>query len=52
MMVIAFLVHGIVGGVGKKYGFHIQEIMLVSHGGWHNDTIVVVDKKAPQGKLF
>lgn len=33
------------GGIGKKYGFDTQEILLVSHGGWHNDTIVVVDKK-------
>ena len=33
------------GGIGKKYGFEIQEILLVPHGGWHNDTIVVVEKK-------
>ena len=33
------------GGIGKKYGFEIVEIMLVAHGGWHNDTIVVVEKK-------
>lgn len=33
------------GGIGKKYGFEIQEILLVAHGGWHNDTIVTVDKK-------
>ena len=33
------------GGIGKKYGFDIQEILMVAHGGWHNDTIVVVDKK-------
>lgn len=33
------------GGIGKKYGFEIQEILLVPHGGTHNDTIVVVDKK-------
>lgn len=33
------------GGIGKKYGFEIQEILLVAHGGVHNDTIVVVDKK-------
>lgn len=33
------------GGIGKKYGFEIQEILLVPHGGWHNDTIVVVDRK-------
>ena len=33
------------GGIGKKYGFEIIEILLVPHGGWHNDTIVTVDKK-------
>jgi len=33
------------GGIGKKYGFEIQEILLVAHGGWHNDTIVVVEKR-------
>ena len=33
------------GGIGKKYGFEIQEIKLIAHGGNHNDTIVVVDKK-------
>lgn len=33
------------GGIGKKYGFEIVEILLVPHGGWHNDTIVVVEKK-------
>ena len=33
------------GGIGSKYGFEIQEILLVAHGGWHNDTIVTVDRK-------
>lgn len=33
------------GGIGKKYGFEIQEILLVAHGGWHNDTICTVEKK-------
>lgn len=33
------------GGIGKKLGFQIEEILLVPHGGWHNDTIVVVEKK-------
>ena len=33
------------GGIGNKYGFEIVEILLVPHGGWHNDTIVVVEKK-------
>ena len=33
------------GGIGKIYGFEIEEILLVPHGGWHNDTIVVVERK-------
>ena len=32
------------GGIGKKYGFEIIEILLVAHGGWHNDTIITVEK--------
>lgn len=32
-------------GMGKKRGFEIVEILLVAHGGSHNDTIVVVEKK-------
>lgn len=33
------------GGIGKTLGFEIVEILLVAHGGWHNDTIVTVEKK-------
>ncbi|MFA5490702.1 MAG: hypothetical protein WC284_16090, partial [Candidimonas sp.] len=33
------------GGIGKTNGFVIEEILLVAHGGWHNDTIVVVEFK-------
>ena len=33
------------GGMGMKYGFEIIEILMVAHGGAHNDTIVVVEKK-------
>lgn len=33
------------GGVGKSNGFEIEKILLVPHGGWHNDTIVVVERK-------
>ena len=33
------------GGIGKTKGFEIQEILLVPHGGWHNDTICTVEKK-------
>lgn len=33
------------GGIGKKYGFEIEEILMIPHGGWHNDTIITIDKK-------
>lgn len=33
------------GGIGKKYGFRIEQILLVAHGGWHNDTICTVEIK-------
>jgi len=33
------------GGLGKNRGFEIQEILLVAHGGNHNDTICVVERK-------
>ena len=33
------------GGIGKKYDFAIKKILLVPHGGWHNDTICTVEIK-------
>jgi hypothetical protein len=33
-------------GMGKKRGFEIVEIMLVSHGGAHNDTICLAERKS------
>jgi len=33
------------GGIGKTNGFEIVEILLVAHGGWHNDTIITVERK-------
>lgn len=33
------------GGFGKKRGFELIEILLVPHGGAHNDTIVTVERK-------
>lgn len=33
------------GGIGLKYGFEKLHIRLVSHGGQHNDTIIVVERK-------
>jgi hypothetical protein len=32
-------------GLGKKRGFEIVEILLVAHGGNHNDTMVTVERK-------
>lgn len=32
-------------GIGKSNGFQISEILMVAHGGWHNDTICTVDVK-------
>lgn len=31
------------GGIGKTKGFQIKEILMVAHGGWHNDTICTVE---------
>ena len=31
-------------GIGKTREFKIIEILLVAHGGWHNDTIVTVEQ--------
>lgn len=33
------------GGIGKSLGFEIIEILLVAHGGAHNDTICTVERK-------
>lgn len=33
------------GGIGNKYGFRLEQILMVAHGGWHNDTIVTVERK-------
>jgi hypothetical protein len=32
-------------GIGKKNKFEIIEVLLVCHGGFHNDTIVTVERK-------
>lgn len=37
------------GGIGYKYGFEIERILLVPHGGWHNDTICTVEIKTHEG---
>ncbi|GHU47649.1 hypothetical protein FACS1894120_5800 [Clostridia bacterium] len=45
------------GGIGMKNGLEITRILLVPHGGWHNDTICTVEVKkqkaiSPQLTLF
>lgn len=32
-------------GIGKKRNFKMLEILIIAHGGAHNDTIVTVEKK-------
>lgn len=32
-------------GMGKSRGYEVVEILLVPHGGLHNDTIVTVERK-------
>jgi len=32
-------------GMGKKRGFKIEEIMIVSHGGNRNDTLITIERK-------
>lgn len=39
------------GGIGYKYGFEIERILLVPHGGWHNDTICTVEVKTHEGEI-
>ena len=33
------------GGIGKKLRFELTRILLVPHGGIHNDTIITVEMK-------
>lgn len=32
-------------GMGKKRGYKVEEILLVNHGGAHNDTICMAERK-------
>jgi hypothetical protein len=35
-------------GMGEKRGFEILEILLVAHGGAHNDTICIAERRKPK----
>ena len=39
------------GGIGASNGFNIKRILLVPHGGWHNDTICTVEVKTSTAHL-
>lgn len=39
-------------GMNKENGFEIIEILLVCHGGVHNDTIVTVERKITANSMF
>ena len=39
-------------GVGIKRGMKLIEVLLVPHGGSHNDTIVTVERKELVLTLF
>lgn len=34
-------------GMGTKRGFEMIELMLVAHGGGHNDTICIAERRVP-----
>lgn len=34
-------------GMGQKRGFELVEILMVAHGGGHNDTICVAERRVP-----
>lgn len=35
-------------GIGKKLGFIKKKIVLISHGGNHNDTIILIESKGKE----
>jgi hypothetical protein len=39
-------------GMGKDRGFELYRILLVAHGGDHNDTICTVERKVQSGLSF
>lgn len=40
------------GGIGKTLGLEIVRILLVPHGGIHNDTIVTVERRTNAGNIL
>lgn len=39
-------------GLGKKRGFEIVKILMVCHGGMHNDTICTVERRVTERRIW
>lgn len=39
-------------GMGQKRGFELVEILMVAHGGGHNDTICVAERRTPDAQDY
>jgi hypothetical protein len=39
-------------GIGMKYGFYIEEILLLAHGSYHYDTIITIENKLCEQKIL
>lgn len=39
-------------GMGKGRGYELLEVLLVAHGGGHNDTIVTVERKVAEQAIL
>ena len=39
-------------GIGISRGFSPIEVLIVPHGGWHNDTIVTVEKRVRRDLIW
>ena len=37
-------------GMGVKRGYAVEDVLLVQHGGAHNDTICMAERKTPQAQ--
>jgi spermidine/putrescine-binding protein len=35
-------------GMGKERGYEVEDILLIYHGGAHNDTICIAERKTPR----
>ena len=40
------------GGIGKTLGFELLEVLIVAHGGMHNDTIITVERKISEDAVI